>query len=304
MPTIEPRRLHFYSSGLRLAGALYLPAGEPPVDGWPALVFCHGFTAVKELYLPPLATAMAKAGLAALTFDYRGFGESDGPPGRLIPDEQVEDARNAITCLQAQPGVDRGRIGLFGTSFGGGIAVAAAARDARARLVVSSVGVGHGGRWLRSMRPYWAWVAFLRELEADRVQRVLDGTSRRVDRGVIAPPDPAAATAHRAAQAAVPTRLTELPLETAEAVIEWRPEALVHRLSPRPLLVIMAARDTRVPPEQSLRLFERAREPKSLVVLEGVEHHEVYEPPARDRLLAAVLSWLPGRLDPSRRASG
>lgn len=297
-------RFHFFSSGLKLAGVLYLPAGEPPADGWPGLVFCHGFTAVKELYLPPLATAMAEAGLAALTFDYRGFGESDGPPGRLIPDEQVEDARNAITCLQAQPGVDRERIGLFGTSFGGGIAVAAAARDARARLVVSSVGVGHGGRWLRSMRPYWAWVAFLRELEADRVQRVLDGTSRRVDRSVIAPPDPAAATAHRAAQAAVPSRLTELPLETAEAVIEWRPEALVHRLSPRPLLVIMAERDTRVPPEQSLRLFERAREPKSLVVLEGVEHHEVYEPPARDRLLEAVLSWLPGRFGPARRAGG
>lgn len=292
---IETRRLHFYSSGLRLAGVLYLPTSEPPAEGWPALVFCHGFTAVKELYLPPLATAVAEAGLAVLTFDYRGFGESEGPPGRLIPDEQVEDARNAITFLQAQPDVDGDRIGLFGTSFGGGIAVGAAARDVRARLVISSVGVGHGGRWLRSMRPYWAWVAFLRELEADRIQRVLHGTSRRVDRSVIAPPDPAAAAAHRAAEAVVPSRMTELPLETAEAVMEWRPEALAHRVSPRPLLVIVAEHDTRVPPEQSLRLFARAREPKSLVVLEGVEHHEVYEPPVRDRLLDAVLPWLRAR---------
>jgi alpha-beta hydrolase superfamily lysophospholipase len=285
------RPVAFFSDGLRLAGRFY-PARPRGRAAAPGVVFCHGFTATKELYLPPLARAFARAGLAALAFDYRGFGESEGPPGRLVPAEQVQDVRNALTFLGSRPGVDAGRLGLFGTSFGGGIAVAAGAADSRVRAVVSSVGLGDGGRWLRGMRPYWDWVAFRRRLEADRVRRVLTGVSERVARQEVAPPDPAAARAHGAARAVAPARRTRITLESAEAICEFVPEAVVGRLSPRPLLVVAAGEDMRVPLEESLALHERAGEPKALVVLGGAAHHDVYEPPGRDRLLAAVLPWL------------
>jgi alpha-beta hydrolase superfamily lysophospholipase len=287
----------FFSEGLRLAGLLYRPR-RPRGARSPAVVFCHGFTAVKELYLPPLAHALAGAGMTSLAFDYRGFGGSEGPPGRLIPDEQVRDVRNALTFVASQTGVDAGRLALFGTSFGGGIAVAAGAADPRVRAVVSSVGLGDGGRWLRGMRPYWEWVAFLKRLDADRVRRVHTGVSERVDRREIAPPDPAADSAHRAAGATAPQRRTEITLESAEAIVDFRPEAVVDRLSPRPFLVVAAGDDTRVPVEESLRLHERAGEPRALVVLEGAAHHDVYEPPVRDRLLAAVVPWLARHLGP------
>ena len=286
MLPIEERPVEFYSSGLRLSGVLYLPREEAPAGGRPGIVLCNGFTTVKELYLPPLARAMGGAGFAALTFDYRGFGQSEGAPGRLIPEEEVHDARNAMTFVQSQPGIDARRLGLFGTSFGGGIAIAVAAADARARAVVSSVPVCNGERWLRGMRPYWEWVELCRRVEADRARRVLTGTSERVDRSVIAPPDPAAQRTH----GAQPPR-PALVLETAEAIMEFNPEALVDRLSPRPFLMIVAAQDTRVPPDVSVPAFERAREPKSLVVLDGIAHHDVYELPARERLLEIVLPW-------------
>lgn len=292
------RPVTFFSEGLRLAGLLYQPR-RPRRSASPAVVLCHGFAAVKELYLPPLARAFAGAGFAVLTFDYRGFGESEGPPGRLIPDEQVRDVRNALTFLASQPGVDGRRVALFGTSLGGGIAVAAGAVEPRVRAVVSSVGLGDGGRWLRGMRPYWEWVELRRRIDADRLRRVLTGVSERVDRREIAPPDPAADRAHRAAGAAAPHRRTEITLEAAEAIVDFKPEAVVDRLSPRPLLVVAAGEDTRVPVEESLRLYERAGEPKTLVVLEGAAHHDVYEPPVRDRLLAAVLPWLSSQLSPT-----
>jgi alpha-beta hydrolase superfamily lysophospholipase len=258
----------------------------------PGVVFCHGFTATKELYLPPLARAFARAGIAALTFDYRGFGESEGPAGRLIPAEQVQDVRNALTFLGSRRGVDAERLALYGTSFGGGIAVAAGVADPRAQAVVSSVGLGDGGRWLRGMRPYWEWAAFQRRLATDRLRRVKTGVSERVDRRDVAPPDPAAARAHLVARSTAPARRTEITLESAEAIVEFRPEAVVAQLSPRPLLVVAAGEDMRVPLDESERLFERAREPKAMVVLAGAAHHAVYEPPVRDRLLAAVLPWL------------
>jgi uncharacterized protein len=285
------RPVAFYSDGHRLAGLWYGPRRRGRSLA-PGVVFCHGFTATKELYLPPLARALAGAGIAVLTFDYRGFGESEGPPGRLIPAEQVQDVRNALTFLGSRPGVDAGRLALYGTSFGGGIAVAAGATDSRARAVVSSVGLGDGGRWLRGMRPYWEWVAFRRRLAADRARRVETGVSERVDRREVAPPDPAADQAHVAARSTVPARRTEITLESAEAIVEFRPEAVVGQLRPRPFLVVAAGEDMRVPLEESEQLFERAGEPKAMVVLAGAAHHAVYEPPIRDRLLAAVLPWL------------
>lgn len=287
MPACEERAVEFYSDGLLLKGVLYLPGDGGSAGRRPGVVLCNGFTTVKELYLPPIAKAMAEAGFAALAFDYRGFGESAGPPGRLIPDEQVRDARSAITFLQSRPEIDGARIGLFGTSFGGGIAIAAGACDRRACAVISSVPVCHGERWLRGMRPYWQWAEFRREVEADRVRRVLTGVSQRVDRALIAPPAPAAHRTH-SAQPARPL----VAFESAEAIIEFNPEEVVGRLRPRPFLMIVAAGDTRVPPEVNLPAFERAGDPKSLVILEGIEHHDVYEPPARDRLLEVVLPWL------------
>jgi alpha-beta hydrolase superfamily lysophospholipase len=251
------------------------------------VVLCNGYTTVKELYLPPLATAMAEAGFVALTFDYRGFGESEGPAGRLIPFEQVDDARNAITFLGSRPYVDGSRLGVFGTSFGGGIAIAVGAFDSRVRTVISNMPVCNGERWLRGMRPYWDWVDFLRRLDADRVSRVLSGESELVDRAMIAPPDPAAQRTHGRQ---VPRPL--LRLESGQAILEFKPEELVERISPRPLLMIVAAADTRVPPEVSLPTFERAREPKTLKILDGMEHHEVYELPTRADLLAIVVPWL------------
>ena len=39
---------------------------------------------VKELLLPAFAEYFANAGCVAMTFDYRGFGGSEGEPGRLF----------------------------------------------------------------------------------------------------------------------------------------------------------------------------------------------------------------------------
>jgi predicted alpha/beta hydrolase len=68
-------RVHFYSEGARLAGILYLPERAGGEQRKAGIVLCHGFTGIKEFLLPQYAEAFAQAGFAALTFDYRGFGE-------------------------------------------------------------------------------------------------------------------------------------------------------------------------------------------------------------------------------------
>ena len=62
-----------------------------------------------------LAKALNAAGYVALVFDYRGFGDSEGPRHRLIPQEQVDDARKALEDLGFKVEVNKILGGFFGT---------------------------------------------------------------------------------------------------------------------------------------------------------------------------------------------
>ena len=76
-----PTPIHFYSEGHKLVGDLYLPDGLKPGEQRAGIVLCHGYTGVKDLYLPDNARVLNEAGYVVLTFDYKGWGESEGTPG-------------------------------------------------------------------------------------------------------------------------------------------------------------------------------------------------------------------------------
>lgn len=294
------KSVSFYSGpGLRLAGTLYTADDNQGVK-LPAVVLCAGFMGVKELLLPALANWLVKSGYVALTFDYRGFGESEGPDARLIPLEQVEDMRNAITFVQQQPQVDASRVGLFGVSNGAGTAVYAAAIDKRVKCVVSLVGVGDGRCWMRSLRRAWEWADFLKRLEEDRITRVMTGKSQYVDRDEVMIPDPETAQFHAESLKAKPDYKTRLPLESAEAIMEFQPENVVDRISPRAALFIFADNDTLTPAEDTrgIAMYEKAGEPKKLVILEGVCHHAVYDSPVFEQVMGISTDWLNTYLAP------
>ena len=79
-----------------------------------------------------------------LVFDFRFLGASDGNPrGQIIPHEQQEDYRNAITWMSLQPEVDADRIGVWGTSLAGGHVLHLAAFDRRIKAVVAQVPTIH-----------------------------------------------------------------------------------------------------------------------------------------------------------------
>jgi acetyl esterase/lipase len=149
------RDIWFHSGPrLKLSGRLYLP--DPSNDLRAGAVFCLGFGGVKEGTPVGLCQALAEAGFTMLSFDYRGFGASEGERALLLPQEQVEDAVAALEYLATQvPGVDPQRIGLYGTSFGGGIAALAAARSPRPRAVVLSVPVMSGSHWMQSVHRWY-----------------------------------------------------------------------------------------------------------------------------------------------------
>jgi len=98
---------------------------------------------------------------------------SEGPRSRLAPYGRVADVQAALTFLGLQPQVDPDRLGIYGTSYGGATVVWVGAVDPRVKCIVSVVGVGHGGRWMRSVRRPDEWHDLLARTKADRVKRIL-----------------------------------------------------------------------------------------------------------------------------------
>lgn len=127
----------FESRGTRCAGTLYLPDGlERP----PAIVLAHGFGAERAWGLPAFAERFVQAGFAAFLFDYRGFGDSDGEPRRVVaPRKHRQDIRAAVEHVRHFDEIDAERLVLWGTSLGGGHALTIAAHDASFSALIAHV---------------------------------------------------------------------------------------------------------------------------------------------------------------------
>jgi uncharacterized protein len=129
---------HFLSGSIACAAWLYRPprAGG---DALPIVVMAHGLSGTRRDRLGAFADRFAAAGLLALVFDHRGFGDSGGEPDLFHPTRQLEDWQAAIAFARSLPGVDGERVATFGSSMGGGNALAAAANDKRVAAAISQV---------------------------------------------------------------------------------------------------------------------------------------------------------------------
>ena len=286
----------FYSEGIKLVADLYYPEDIGAGEQRAGVVLCHGYTGVKDLYLPDNARVLNEAGYVVLTFDYKGWGDSEGPKTRLAPYSRVIDVQAALTFLGLQAEVDDDRLGIYGTSYGGATVVWAGAVDSRVKCIVSVVGIGHGGRWMRSVRRPDEWVALLERSAADRANRVLTGESEFVERSEVLLPDRQSAELAAAARRDIPSALNTLPLEYVDETLGFHPEWVVDRIAPRPILFITTDDDRLVPPEESEALFAKAGEPKRLVVLKGYGHYEVYSEPAFSEVMAETVAWFQAHL--------
>jgi alpha-beta hydrolase superfamily lysophospholipase len=134
---MERQDLTFRVGGDECAAWLY-PA-QSDAETAPVVVMAHGLSGTRRDRLGPFAERFAAAGFAALVFDHRGFGDSGGEPDLFHPARQLEDWRGAIERGRSLPGIDPNRVATFGSSMGGGNALAAAADDPRIAAAISQV---------------------------------------------------------------------------------------------------------------------------------------------------------------------
>jgi pimeloyl-ACP methyl ester carboxylesterase len=272
---VERRPVTFFSDGLRLDGELHLPAGLEPGERRPAIITCSGYQGLKAIHPERFARALTPDGYVCLAFDYRGFGRSEGLRGRLVPQEQCEDLRAAISFLETVSEVDPEAISLVGWALGGGVAIAAAADDRRVRSVVAINPIGDGRRSTRFMHDADSWPRLLDRVRADRRRRALEGgVSELVHPFEIVRLD-------TVTKAYVDDELyrkdgfgSPVSLESADFLLRFRPVDVVARIAPRPLLLIHGVENRLHSPQESHDLFARAGEPKRLELLDGSGHTE------------------------------
>ena len=164
----QRREVDIWSEGTRLSATLWTPGNMAKGERVPAILVILGWGGVRLHADTCIAPQFADQGFAALTFDFRGWGDSDS---RLVcrekqpaPDKDgyvdvraqsirqsvdpfamLADSQNALHWLMGEPMVDTNRIGLWGTSMGGGFALQLAARDRRIKACVSQVAWYGGG---------------------------------------------------------------------------------------------------------------------------------------------------------------
>lgn len=284
--------------GTELHGFLHVP-DSTQIDALadsrrPGIVMTHGFSGVKE-QIDHYAAYFAEGGFDVLVYDHRGFGTSAGMPRLEIdPAVQLTDWRDAIShFLTLRPLAPAG-VGVWGSSFAGGLAMVLAATDPRVQCVAAQIPNVSGAR--NSVRLFsHAQLAELRQrFDVDRTAR-LAGKEPQVIQVFTTSDDELCALPPRVSTRYIesgyelyPTWKNEVTLRSVEHMITFEPMGWIPHIGPKPLLMIVAANDRCTFPEVQLDAFNTAREPKRLVVHQGghfdtyTEHFEETSGPARE----------------------
>ena len=258
----------FQSDGLKIAGTLCLPDNAPKGKKLACIMVLHGFGSNKTSDNVKIPCKMLNEwGYAALGFDMRGCGDSEGTRANLICLEQVADTRAATTFLQSRPEIDGKKIGVLGSSFGGAVAVYAAGVDERIGACVSSGGWGNGKIKFEGQHPGTeAWAKFTKMLADGKEYRAKHGKPMMVDRYDIVPIP--GNLRHNLAEKSH----EQFTAETAQSMYDFTADDVVAKIAPRPLLLLHSSVDTVTPTEQSLRMFNLAGQPKDLHLFNETTH--------------------------------
>jgi fermentation-respiration switch protein FrsA (DUF1100 family) len=276
----------FDSEGNTLRGWLFRPEGTGP---FPGVIATGGFAGVKDGFLGyPYHEVFAEAGIATLLYDHANCGDSDGTPRQeLDPILQQRGYRDAVTFLADHPEIDADRIGLWGTSYSGGHVLAVGATDGRVRCVVSQAMTISGYHNLRLRHTPASYEALRAAWEQDRLGRSRGEPPTMVQ--AFADDSPTVQFARARPPEERRNWRNEITVRSWEHYSRYEPAAFIDRISPRPLLMIVAADDSMTPADDALAAYERALHPKKLVLVPG-NHYAVYTDQF-ERTAAAARDW-------------
>ena len=293
-----------YDGRFTLRGFLFRPVHRG--EGSPIVVMSGGYGDSAER-LFPTAEGLVNAGLGVLLYEHRNTGISEGEPRLEIdPIAQVRDTSMAITFAQTLSGFDKERVGLFGTSFSGGHALAVAGSDKRVKCVVACNPWIAGYELVRIAGGLKAMEGFVGMVQQERAniligkQPALMALGMREDDTSQRPSlfrDNSAMNyfAHNPMGEPATWR-NEITVASLAYAMEYDVRSYAKRISPTPLLLMVAAADHTMPSVLGFEFYNSALEPKKLIVLPG-GHYDAYMPEGSLRLvIESATEWFNSHL--------
>jgi fermentation-respiration switch protein FrsA (DUF1100 family) len=287
----------FESKGLKCSVTFYTPDKIASGDRCPAIVMAHGIGLTKEMGLPQFAEFFSQAGFAVSLFDYRYQGASEGEPrGQMLPTEQQEDFRNAITWTQLQSEVDPERIGLWGFSYSGGHALHLAAFDRRVKAIVAQMPTVNAFLISRRVASPLELEELTKIVSLDRIKRYQTGEVSYLP--LVAPPGQPSFLATADAFTWVESTKSasegrwenRISFESIEHCLYYEPIPHLEAIFPTPLCLITAEKDFLSPADLTADVHARAMEPKSLTILKG-GHFDGFQGEGFEIASTTALRW-------------
>jgi hypothetical protein len=275
----------FLSRGVTCRGMLLVPDDtEGPL---PAIVMAGGWCYVKEVVMPKYAKFLVEAGYAVLLFDYRSFGDSEGLPRQhIVPLEQQEDYRSAISYLETLSEIDSGRIGIWGISYSGGHVMIVGASDPRVKCIVAIVPVVDGYESMRRDHGELRFAELKDLITADRRKRAADPDTRAyLPMSTLTPSEELSAWPYpevyeifnEIKKTEAPNHVHENTVESVELLLEYTVFPFTKRLVNTPTMVIVAQNDNITSWDLEIEAYRSIpAQKKELVVLPHTSHMSLY----------------------------
>jgi pimeloyl-ACP methyl ester carboxylesterase len=173
---LRQERVSFQNGDANLDGTLLMPSTKGP---HPAIILLHGSGPLTRYSFGPYPHFFTSLGFAVLIFDKRGVGNSSGSridastgaamKNSLYPDELVGDALAAMNVLRQRKDIDPAKIGFWGASEGGMLAMQVAARSREVAFAINSSGF---------MEPLWQTLTY----QAKAIPRSQGASSMQIDK--------------------------------------------------------------------------------------------------------------------------
>jgi dienelactone hydrolase len=286
---VAAKEVRFFSEGIQCYGKIFTPKEFSAASKAPAIVLAPGWGETAAT-IEKFAAHFAAQGLVAMVIDYRGWGRSGGflqtveqvktddrlrfsqmttrvriQRKRLLPHQQILDIRNALYYLQGEPGVDRARVGLWGTDMAGGHALVIAALDARIKAVVAQVPIVEGKEALKK--------ASLHTGELHQAELKLARAAQITPAG--------------------PTAKKSVDVESRLALADYHPFWYVEQIPQSvAVLFITAEKDGKVNNQtNALAAAKLIRGQSDIVSLPGATHAQVGGGAAFDKAAKAAAEW-------------
>ncbi|KAJ3546051.1 hypothetical protein NM208_g2202 [Fusarium decemcellulare] len=261
MPTVQDVDIATYD-GLKLKATFYGVGSQKP-----CIIMSSGFSGLRHHFLPDFAARFNEAGYGALVYDNRCWGDSEGlPRNEVDPWLQTRDYLDVFNYVAGHSDVDPSKIVYWGSSMSGGNAICAATMNKNLAGVIAQVPFISGEFLTRIPGPPTALLTSNRHPTSNTcipvfpssLEELQNGTSKAVLKDPGAIPFLAEQTRRGWEYSKSCT------LQSLTNTMLHEPLAYIHRVSPTPLLMVVAEQDVTTQTHLQFEAFEKALQPKNV----------------------------------------